>query len=198
MATSSCQGLLAVHNPVMKTLVLVQATAAKEGLKSRKCAVPVECSRTPRSQPEATWSIQRYTRSYILVVSTLHKANRQCLPSFNYDVARYKRRIDTFSSVPISKCIDILWLRIWVYSCAHFVQDPIPAPGKPIPPSGTKFCGCQGDGVCGQLGQHCCCYDAKKDDISCQSDPVTSPAQCCGDPAKDCKKDKSDVALPWL
>ena len=99
-------------------------------------------------------------------------------------------------SVPIPKCIDVLWLSVWV--CSHFAQNPIPAPGKPIPPSGTKFCGCQGDGVCGQLGQHCCCYDAKKDDISCQSDPVTSPAQCCGDPAKDCKKDESDVALPWL
>ena len=23
----------------------------------------------------------------------------------------------------------------------------------------------KGDGVCGQLGQHCCCYDAKKDDM---------------------------------
>ena len=91
-------------------------------------------------------------------------------------------------------------------------SNPIPAPGKPIPPAGTKFCGCQGDGVCGrkrvmlsrlvrcrlanpgkrhtisELGQHCCCYDSKKDDISCQSDPVTSPDQCCGDPAKDCKK----------
>ena len=61
-------------------------------------------------------------------------------------------------------------------------SNPIPAPGKPIPPAGTKFCGCQGDGVCGrkrvtlsrfvrcrlanpesitipELGQHCCCYD---------------------------------------
>ena len=72
-------------------------------------------------------------------------------------------------------------------------SNPIPAPGKPIPPAGTKFCGCQGDGVCGQLGQHCCCY-SKKDDISCQSDPVTSPDQCCGDPAKDCKKGFMDDA----
>lgn len=95
------------------------------------------------------------------------------------------------------RALTIALLRnIWMaYS---FMQNPIPAPGKPIPPSGTKFCGCEGDGVCGQLGQHCCCYDAKKDDISCQSDPVTSPAQCCGDPAKDCKKDEDDATLPWL
>jgi|EP01047_Picozoa_sp_COSAG01_P049948 hypothetical protein len=67
-------------------------------------------------------------------------------------------------------------------------QSPIPAPGEPIPPAGTKICGCQGDGMCGALGQHCCCYDAAKDDISCTSKPVTQPSQCCGDPAKDCKK----------
>ena len=29
-------------------------------------------------------------------------------------------------------------------------SNPIPTPGKPIPPAGTKFCGCQGDGVCGR------------------------------------------------
>ena len=40
----------------------------------------------------------------------------------------------------------------------------------------------------GALGQHCCCYDKAKDDISCTSEPVTKPSQCCGDPAKDCKK----------
>lgn len=80
-------------------------------------------------------------------------------------------------------------------------ENPIPAPGKPIPPGGTKICGCQGDGVCGQLGQHCCCYDAAKDDISCTADPVTSPSQCCGDPAKDCKKggeENSSSAPSWL
>jgi len=56
----------------------------------------------------------------------------------------------------------------------------------------------QGDGVCGQLGQHCCCYDATKDDISCTAAPVTSPSQCCGDPAKDCKTSGGDEAPAWL
>ena len=76
-------------------------------------------------------------------------------------------------------------------------SSPIPVPGKPIPPSGTKICGCQGDGMCGMLGQHCCCYNSTKDDISCTSDPVTSPSQCCGDPAKDCKKQQPGSGWPF-
>jgi len=58
----------------------------------------------------------------------------------------------------------------------------------PLPAYGTKLCGCQGDGECAALGQHCCCYSAAKDDISCTQDPVTQPNQCCGDPSNDCKK----------
>eukprot|EP01050_Picozoa_sp_SAG11_P016438 SAG11_NODE_2245_length_3641_cov_2.290514_4_plen_72_part_00 len=69
----------------------------------------------------------------------------------------------------------------------------------PTERQGTKICGCEGDGMCGALGQHCCCYDKAKDDISCQSAPVTKPSQCCGDPAKDCKKSaEDDPTPPWL
>lgn len=65
----------------------------------------------------------------------------------------------------------------------------------PLPAYGTKLCGCQGDGECAALGQHCCCYSAAKDDISCTQDPVTQPNQCCGDPSNDCKKSaKLDAA----
>lgn len=73
--------------------------------------------------------------------------------------------------------------------------SPIPVPGKPIPPAGTKICGCQGDGECGQLGQHCCCYDAAKDDISCSQTPVTKASECCGDPKNDCKKSATTAGI---
>ena len=57
-----------------------------------------------------------------------------------------------------------------------------PAPPLPPPTSGPQpgydsLCGCHGAGMCGALGQHCCCL--KGENIGCSEKQVTDPSKCC-------------------
>ena len=62
---------------------------------------------------------------------------------------------------------------------ANGTAPPLPPPTHGERPGYDHFCGCQGPGECAVLGQHCCKYDAKSHDITCQQDPVTDPSKCC-------------------
>lgn len=72
-----------------------------------------------------------------------------------------------------------------------------PAPPIPPPTNGTRpgydhLCGCNGAGMCGELGQHCCCL-TPDDDITCQMTPVTDPSKCCAPPpGKQCTGHKGN------
>lgn len=65
---------------------------------------------------------------------------------------------------------------------------PVPPPTTGPQPGVNNYCGCHGPGQCAAFGQHCCCMDSKQD-ISCQQEPVTSPAGCCAP----CKKEPMDA-----
>ena len=71
---------------------------------------------------------------------------------------------------------------------AKAVAPPIPPPTPGPRPGYNRFCGCDGPGECAALGYHCCCYNAKTQDISCQQKPVLSSADCCAP----CKKGLPD------
>ena len=56
---------------------------------------------------------------------------------------------------------------------------PLPPPTPGFRPGYDHLCGCEGPGQCAALGMHCCKFDAKTHDISCQPKPVTDPSKCC-------------------